>query len=111
MLCLRYQEGGWDWLPAMFGPQAECVGGEEKQRISGADLASRSQALWAGRARWDLMFPRPIQTCSYLPVGSGHTRPGGTGRADSPAAQTGAGELGLILHHNLAQTMQERVPG
>lgn len=80
----------------MFGPQAECVGGEEQQRISGGPgfllpgPVGREGPLGLDvpRAHPDLFLP------PCLPVGSGHTRPGGGGRADSPAAQTGAGELG-----------------
>lgn len=57
------KEGGWGWLRALFGPQAEREGGEGRQRIWGVELRPCSQRLRAGRARWDLQPPGPIQTC------------------------------------------------
>lgn len=83
-------------LPCL-GPRLNVWVGRKSRGFRVRTLTSRSQALWAGRPRWDLKFSRPIQTCSYRPtflLARGHTRPGGTGRADSPAAQMGGWELG-----------------
>ena len=89
---LPRREAG-DWLPAMFAPQAECVGGRKSRGFGVWTRTSHSWALWVGRARWDLKLPRLIQTCSLWDT-PGQVEWGVGGQGRLPAAQMqGAGEL------------------
>ena len=84
------KEEGWGWLRAMFGPQAERVGGEGRQRIWGVELRPCSQGLWAGRAPWDLQHLGQFRLASALAF---------CWLWDTPArwSQLGAGQAPLLL--------------
>lgn len=84
------KEEGWGWLRAMFGPQAERVGGEERQRIWGVELRPCSQGLRAGRAPWDLQHLGQFRLASALAF---------CWLWDTPArwSQLGTGQAPLLL--------------
>lgn len=73
---LPRREAG-SWLPAVFGPQAACVGRDAEDLGCGADFPLPEPAGREGRL--GLPAPGPIQTCpgptSLLALG--HARPGG----------------------------------
>lgn len=132
---LPRREAG-DWLPALFGPQAECVGGEGKQGIWGVDTHFPLPGPVGREGPLGLEAPRPIQTCpvphptpsrppfcwlrdTHQVQGAGWGQGGLAGCSDGGLESWGSDQtttaksqpLASPLHHSLAQTMQERVPG
>lgn len=112
------------WLSAVFGPQAECVGGEGRQRIWGVGPSlSAPRACGQGRPARTRSSLGRLRLAAALPFcwlwdTPGQVKHAGGRAGSSPAQIWGWGELepqvGRHCHvptPRTDQTTQERVPG